>query len=57
MRYLLLSRAVMWTSERPAKAHRRIVEYAKRLADIGEVPTTLILIDTVSRALAGGDEN
>ena len=34
-----------------------IIEHAKRLDDIGEVPTTLILIDTVSRALAGGDEN
>ena len=34
-----------------------IIDHAKRLDDIGEVPTTLILIDTVSRALAGGDEN
>ena len=34
-----------------------IIEYARKLADIGEVPTTLIVIDTVSRALAGGDEN
>jgi hypothetical protein len=34
-----------------------IIEAAQRLADIGEVPTSLIMIDTVSRALAGGDEN
>jgi hypothetical protein len=34
-----------------------IIELARRIADIGEVPTSLILIDTVSRALAGGDEN
>jgi hypothetical protein len=34
-----------------------IIECASRIAEIGEVPTTLILIDTVSRALAGGDEN
>ena len=34
-----------------------IIEYAHKLAEIGEVPTTLIVIDTVSRALAGGDEN
>ena len=34
-----------------------IIEYAHRLGELGEVPTTLILIDTVSRALAGGDEN
>ena len=34
-----------------------IVELAHKIADIGEVPTSLILIDTVSRALAGGDEN
>ncbi len=40
-----------------SESAQEIVEYAKRLADIGEVPTTLILIDTVSRALAGGDEN
>jgi energy-coupling factor transporter ATP-binding protein EcfA2 len=34
-----------------------IIEYARRIGEIGEVPTSLILIDTVSRALAGGDEN
>jgi hypothetical protein len=34
-----------------------IIEYAHKLAEIGEVPVGLILIDTVSRALAGGDEN
>ena len=34
-----------------------IIECARRIAEIGEVPTSLILIDTVSRALAGGDEN
>jgi hypothetical protein len=34
-----------------------IIECAQRLADIGEVPTTLIVVDTVSRSLAGGDEN
>lgn len=34
-----------------------IVECAHKLAEIGEVPTSLIFIDTVSRALAGGDEN
>jgi RecA-family ATPase len=34
-----------------------IIECSNRIAEIGEVPTTLILIDTVSRALAGGDEN
>ena len=34
-----------------------IIEYAHKLGELGEVPTTLILIDTVSRALAGGDEN
>ena len=34
-----------------------IIEYAHKLAELGEVPTSLILIDTVSRALAGGDEN
>jgi hypothetical protein len=35
----------------------QIIEYAEKLSEIGEVPTTLILIDTVSRSLAGGDEN
>jgi hypothetical protein len=34
-----------------------IIGLAQRLADIGEVPISLIVIDTVSRALAGGDEN
>src|SRR4029079_8286928 len=34
-----------------------IIDYAHKLAELGEVPTTLILIDTVSRAIAGGDEN
>jgi AAA domain len=34
-----------------------IIEYAEKLSEIGEVPTTLILIDTVSRSLAGGDVN
>jgi hypothetical protein len=34
-----------------------IIDLAKRLTDIGEVPVSLIVIDTVSRALAGGDEN
>ena len=40
-----------------SESAEEIVEHAKRLADIGEASTTLILIDTVSRALAGGDEN
>ncbi|MGH6865569.1 MAG: AAA family ATPase [Methyloceanibacter sp.] len=35
----------------------RIIDHAKRLADITEVPLSLVFIDTVSRALAGGDEN
>ena len=34
-----------------------IVKCAHKLTEIGEVPTSLIFIDTVSRALAGGDEN
>jgi AAA domain len=34
-----------------------IIEFARKIAEIGEVPVTLIVIDTVSRALAGGDEN
>jgi len=34
-----------------------IIECANKLTEIGEVPTGLILIDTVSRALFGGDEN
>jgi hypothetical protein len=34
-----------------------IIEYARKLGEIGEVPVSLIVIDTMSRALAGGDEN
>src|SRR5262249_55658349 len=34
-----------------------IIECANKLTEIGEAPTGLILIDTVSRALFGGDEN
>ena len=34
-----------------------IIKYTKQLVDIGEAPAALITIDTVSRALAGGDEN
>ena len=34
-----------------------IIEHAKRLADLAEIETSLVAIDTVSRALAGGDEN
>lgn len=43
---------------RTGTAHAKLIaEYAGRLSDLAKLPTVLIIIETINRVLAGGDEN
>ena len=43
---------------RTGTAHANLIaEYAARLSELAGLPTVLIIIETINRVLAGGDEN